>query len=484
MQTFFQKIIGLGKSIPTSVQESYANKLFPKLFSGWALLTFLVSFNDYLGSGYLSTKSSLPCFPHFQGCKNFFDYINLIPLPYGYGESIFFTVLLGLLVLGAYYLYEKKFFRLHLILWSLFLVKSFILLTNYGLGNYDYYDTAVIFVFLLYPSRHDLVKLVFVILYFLASTIKIHEGWILGTYFSSLYYGLPLIPDNLIPLATNIIILTQMVGCWFLLSSNKKLSSYALYFFIFFHLYSTILVGYRYPITSLLSLLVIFFAGKKDHYIQNFSLKKNTLIFYLFIVILFIGQSISYLIPGDQKLTLEGNNYGLYMFEANHQCISYVTVQSGRQSVAASYDARNRCDPYMYMKNLQRNYCTTPVEKVSWIFDHSINGGPFRRIVDESDVCSLIYKPFARNTWIQDEQQAITVGKTYKNVYIKGSDNTVIRNGEYIYAQGLSNSAPNQSSAFQLTLEKFSPQIKFFYWLIWTGTLLLMLYKLVRQSLL
>ena len=482
MQTFLQKIIGLGKSILTSTQETYTNKLFPKLFAGWALLTFLISFNDYWGSGYLSTKSPLPCFPHFQNCKDIFNSINLIPLPYSYSESIFFTLLLGLMVLGAYYLYEKKFSRLHLILWTLFLVKSFILLTNYGLGNYDYYDTAVIFVFLLYPSRHDLVKLVFVILYFLASTIKIHEGWILGTYFSSLYYGLPLIPDSLIPLATNISTLMQMVGCWFLLSSNKKLSTYTLYFFIFFHLYSTILVGYRYPITSLLSLLVIFYAGKKDSYLQNYPLKRSTLIFYLFITLLFIGQSISYLIPGDQKLTLEGNNYGLYMFEANHQCVSYAT-QGDRRFISASYDARNRCDPYIYMKNLQKNLCTTSAGEVSWFFDHSINGGPFRRIVDEPDVCSLVYKPFTRNSWIKDENQAIIMGKTYKNVYIKGSDTTVIRNGDYIYAQGLSNSKPNQTTSFQLRLEKYSFQIKFLYWLLWGGTLLFMLYKLIKQSL-
>ena len=467
----------------SSVQESYTNKLFPKLFAGWALLTFLVSFNDYLGNSYLSTKSPLPCFPHFQGCKNLFDYINLTPLPYGYSESIFFTVLLGLLVLGAYYLYEKKFFRLHLILWSLFLVKSFILLTNYGLGNYDYYDTAVIFVFLLYPSRHDLVKLVFVILYFLASTIKIHEGWILGTYFSSLYYGLPLIPNELIPLATNVSTLMQMVGCWFLLSSNKKLSNYALYFFIFFHLYSTILVGYRYPITSLLSLLVIFFASKKEIYTQYFSIKKNAIIFYLFILVLFIGQSISYIIPGDQKLTLEGNNYGLYMFEANHQCISYVTMENGKRFTSASYDARNRCDPYQYMKNLQRNYCANPMEKVSWVFDHSINGGPFTRIVDEFDVCSLIYKPFTRNTWIQDEQQAVTVGKTYKNLYIKGSDTVIIKNGEYLYPKGLSNSAPNQKNTFQEFLNRYLYLIETLYWGIWFSTLFYMLYKLIKNTL-
>jgi len=40
------------------------------------------------------------------------------------------------------------------------------------------------------------------------------------------------------------------------------------------------------------------------------------------LVIALIGlQLISVLTPGDEKITLEGNQYGMYMFEANHQCV-------------------------------------------------------------------------------------------------------------------------------------------------------------------
>lgn len=469
-----------------AIQRQYSENLFPKIFAGWALLTFLISFNSFFGDGLLSTYSSHPCFPSFQGCKSLFETFNLIPLPYAYGESVFFTILFGIIVLGAFYIYKKEYFKTHVLLWLLLAVKTFIVVTNYGVGNFDYYDIVIIFVFLIYPSRIDLVKLTLVILYFLASTIKIHEGWILGTYFSSLVYGLPLIPDALIPLAVNVVTIMQIVGCWFLLSKNRKISDYTMYFFIFFHLYSTILVAYRYPITTVLSLLIIFVISRDTNYVNDFSLRKNTVVFYLFVVFLFSLQSIAILIPGDQKLTLEGNNYGLYMFEANHQCISRVQQIGKPEIVKMSYDSRNRCDPYIYLKSIQSLYCSkaTTTNKVHWVFDHSINGEPLRRIVDEADVCTLVYLPFTHNTWIKTEKEAPIVGNVYKNVTLtsRGGDTNILTKDGYIFPSFLAKSSPVTKTALQLFLEKYIIEIKYFYWGIWFSSLSYALYILIKNT--
>jgi hypothetical protein len=134
-------------------------------------------------------------------------------------------------------------------------------------------------------------------------------------------------------------------------------------------------------------------------------------------------QFISNVIPGDEKLTLEGNKFGLYMFEANHQCISTVltTYRDGTttEKVSESATARGRCDPYRYWFRIhttcKRN---SDVVSVKWTFDHSINGGPFLRIVDVPDACTLSYSPIFHNSWIKTEYDNPQVmGFPVENIY-------------------------------------------------------------------
>lgn len=467
--------------IKESIQNTYSNSLFTKFFAGWAFLSFLISFDTYFGQNLLKTNSPFPCFPNFQNCKNL---INLLPLNHGDNEQVFFTLLFALIVLGIYFLYKKNFFYTHLTILSIFIVKLVIFLSNYQMGNYDYYDLVIIFVFLIYPHRLDLIKLAFVVLYFLASTIKIHEGWILGTYFSSLYNGLPLVPDTLIPFATNIVIISQILGCWFLLSKNKKVSDYALYFFLFFHLYSTVLVGFRYPITSVLSLMILFLIKDSNNKPENFSITKKTAPFYLFLTVLFLIQSVAFLIPGDQKLTLEGNSYGLYMFEANHQCVTNITDDKNNKRTIFSYSSRQRCDPYRYLYFIKNTYCSDN-KKVSWTLDHSINGNSFRRIVDTSNACILTYKPFIHNDWIRNEKTSPSIGMPYKNMMISTSielDNSAENKDGYIYPPSLSKSSPSAKNSVQILLEKYLNKIELFYWILWFLVLVYMIGVLLKNT--
>ncbi|MBP9782759.1 MAG: hypothetical protein KBC50_03460 [Candidatus Pacebacteria bacterium] len=475
LKTFFNL-----EAKPTLIQNSYLENKFAPIFAYWAFFICLISFNSYAGEGLLSKISSLPCFPHFQSCKTFF---NITPLPYSYKESLLFTIIFSLITMGVIFLYKKKYYYAHIILWILFTVKILICLLNYGLGNYDYYDLVLILIFLIYPSRRELIKVTFVILYFLASTIKIHEGWIAGTYFSSLYYGLPLIPFILIPAATNIVILMQMLGGWFLLSKNSKISTLAIYFFIFFHIYSAILVGFRYPFTSLFSLLIIFGVGiDKEKNIISSLKKERSYSFFLIIIILFILQFVAIKIPGDQKITLEGNNYGLFMFEANHQCISTVTFNKIIHT-RFSYDARNRCDPYVYLKMYQKQFCLKGDEKYAWEFEHSINGNSFQKIIDEPDLCKLVYKPFVHNSWIKLESEATATGLPYKNIYLAsdGVDSSYTRAGQYLYPSSLSTSQPIETSWLQKNIIRHITIFYILYWILWISTILRVLKLFVSK---
>ena len=159
-----------------------------------------------------------------------------------------------------------------------------------------------------------------------------------------------------------------------------------------------------------------------------------------------------WLIAGDRRITLEGNRYGMFMFEANHQCVGTVKTYraikvpitpsikqnnqcTGRRCVTSSkiYEednlqvreerieigaAWNRCDPYVEWSWIQRLCRKDPsIRRIAFTFDHSINGGPFYRIVDEANICGLVYKPFSHNDWIKLPPEAPVVGVPLKDGY-------------------------------------------------------------------
>ncbi len=383
----------------------------------------------------------------------------------------------------VYLMYKKDWESAHFLLLVLWIVKVFFLfvLSKKLSGNYEYYDVILMLVLLFLPHKHFFLRLSFVWLYFLASTIKIHEGWILGTYFTSLQTGLPLFGDAVAPVVTGIVIAMQIIGSWFLLTNSPILQRTALVYFILFHVYSGILVGYRYPSVALV-MLIILFAIPSLHYVRKVPLDRRALPGFVLLALMMAGQFVSIIIPGDEKMTLEGNNYGLYMFEANHQCISRETVHmtngESRSAVRSSYASSNRCDPYDYWFAL-RNACRRGhhIERISWTFDHSINGGPFYRIVSEDDACQLSYKPFAHNNWIRlVEDGATVVGHPRKNFYYnllvssRSPTHDVDEDG-LLTIPALEGNDPARKTVLQERMSPFVDELIAFWWIAWFGTL-------------
>ena len=160
-------------------------------------------------------------------------------------------------------------------------------------------------------------------------------------------------------------------------------------------------MGYRYPITCLPPLLILF--GPGFHRKQSWdtfdeygpsSLKRLVVwdrksIPGWWLLLLFLCSHLSpEFIEGNRRFTLEGNFMGLYMFEANHQCISKATItfQGGAKGERNSHRAiaRNRCDPYPFWFKLKRQ-CEERkgrIKRIAWTFDHSVNGSPFYRSID------------------------------------------------------------------------------------------------------
>jgi len=394
-----------------------------KWFFGSTLFTFYITFSSWIGSSATTIEAVVQnrytCWPYFQDCGALHF---LSALPDGYSQTTLYMFFFGLILLTVYLMWKREWVLAHILLTVLFVWKFFVLffLTETLAANYDYYHIVLTIILLFLPFKLFFLKLAFVLLYFLSTTIKIHEGWILGTYFTALKTGLPIFSDSIAPLITNFVIFMQIVGAWFLFSSNKILQRSAVVYFIIFHLYSGILVEYRYPATVLPSLLILF---GPLYRVTKVPRNKKAVAGWTLVVLLFIFQFLSIVIPGDEKITLEGNRYGLYMFEANHQCVSTVQIYQADGTVTNNRSefslARHRCNPYSRWFHLQQ-ICKRDktLDHIEWQFDHSINGGPFYRIVDESDVCSLNYKPLGHNEWIRTpEEGAPIIGYPVQNVY-------------------------------------------------------------------
>jgi len=341
-------------------------------FFGATLFSYFIIFQNLITRQILTidavVNNTYQCWPYFQNCSGLYF---LRTLPEGYSQPILYMVLFGVIILSVYLAWKKDWVLAHLSMLVLFSWQFFVMfvMSKSAVANYDYYLTVFAIIYLFLPFKLFFLKLAFVVLYFLATTIKIDDGWILGTYFSALKTGLPIFPDAIIPFITNLVIFMQMIGAWFLLSSNKFLQRTALFYFVTFHLYSGILVYFRYPSMVLPSLLILF---GPMYSVTSVPLQKKTIIGWAFIGLLFIFQFLSIIIPGDERLTGEGNKYGLYMFEANHQCISTATIYSidgsSEKSVRESNIARNRCDPYRRWFNLKQ-LCNryTELDYIEWL---------------------------------------------------------------------------------------------------------------------
>jgi len=364
------------------------------------------------------TKGTYVCPPYFQDCSwlYFFEW-----LPYGYSGTIFYMFFFAFMLLAVWFMSRQEWDYVWVAtfpIWLWHALLTFVFSDLYN-GNYEYYIFVFGTILLFFPHKEFSLKFALVWFYVLSTVTKIHPGWIEGKYFSSLQTGLPLVPDILIPVATKIVIAMEMIGAWFLFSSNKIMQRTALAFFVFFHLYSGILVEYRYPSNVLPMLLIMFGPWYAQ---QAWPRDKKSIILWSFFALLLFCQFAPRMIEGDEKLTLEGNKYGLYMFEANHQCHNTI-IETNSDGIKidrswSSVNARNRCDPYRVWYKYKTKCERNPGVQYSWKLDHSINGDPFLRIIDVDSICDLEYTPFRHNNWIKTHADSPEkVGYPAQNIF-------------------------------------------------------------------
>lgn len=432
------------------------NDIRLQLYMGASLCMYLLIFFAWGFSSTISiedaTRGTSVCWPYAQGCEKFFFFHEL---HVDYSQSLFYMALYGVLFLAAWSMFRGRWRLVHGLMWVPLAWEILVALVfSYPISApYYYYHIILTAALLLATHKEFFIKVLFVLLYFLSATIKFDDGWILGTYFTTLKTGLPLFPDSLTPFFTNLVIGMQVVGAWFLLSAKRILQRGAFIFFTIFHLYSGVLVLFYY-VTVALPPLVIFFGPLYRHTQIPFS--KKAITGWILVGILVLFQLAGFVISsGDRRLSGEGNRYGMFMFDANHQCIMQARVHltttvtrettllatppgtqcrrpyclisstlapdrstSVRTDRFESGVALYRCDPYEWWAHYKQLCEHDPdVWNVEFTMDHSINGGPFYRIVDTTDLCALEYKPFSHNEWIKLPPEAPATGRPVQNTY-------------------------------------------------------------------
>jgi hypothetical protein len=387
-----------------------------KWMTGAILLGFFVTFDAWKYSESTTLRavehSTYTCWPFFQNCQSL---IWMSVLPFGYTQTIFFMALFGIMIATAYFMYEKRWDVVHALIFVLFIAKIYLMLIDYEhKGNYDYYHNAFCIIYLFARNKVFFFRFCIVFFYFLSTASKIYPSWVIGEYFTALKTGLPIFPYGTEMVMTNIVIIMEMIFSWLLLSSNRILQRTVLLFFIAFHLYSGALVGYRYPATVLPALIILFGPWFRP---LSPPIGRTSLVGWGLMGILLAAQITPHVISGDEKLTLEGNQYGLYMFEANHQCYSKISRGDKVLSSMRSASARFRCDPYFVWFLAKNIHCGAGEGPIKMVYNHSVNGRNFREIVNEPDICNLEYKAFGHNSWIKDETTAPIGGVPVQNIY-------------------------------------------------------------------
>lgn len=291
-----------------------------RLICGALLYYFHMTFFDWWRSAAaLSTKGTetanyVPFFL-FEHCRwlIFFNHAQTKIYLYGLG--------LCALMAALSLLYLRQTTLPLLIMAILWINKLYFYLSDLRLfANFHHLHLIYTLAFLLAPAGSKLFffRVSLVTSYVMSGLIKLTPSWLLGEYFNSIPGKLPLLPENetLVRLAQQAIIFMELVlpWVWFLRWRTPRLLVWGIY--IAFHLYSGLLVGFKY--TSLMTPLIVGAFLDFEQPIQaGYRFRRADLPVWLLQAALFLGGLWHFLLPGDVRLTHEGKYFGVFMFDAN-----------------------------------------------------------------------------------------------------------------------------------------------------------------------
>src|SRR5262245_41232231 len=193
--------------------------------------------------------------------------------------------------------------------------------------NQHYMAFWVCFVYLLVPGKRDAVRLLLVLFYFWAGTLKVNWEWISG---AALYRPLWFITGRGVIVACAYVLLMELVVSWGLLARRGWIFWSAVTQIALFHVMSWAVVDFFYPVLMFLLLSIVVLdrlfprpemsalIGRMD--LGSLLSGRARSATYITGVMFTAFQLMPYAFPGDRTITGEGRLYALHMFDARVVC--------------------------------------------------------------------------------------------------------------------------------------------------------------------
>lgn len=216
-----------------------------------------------------------------------------------------------------------------LILAFLFVNKLFFYLMDLRLmANFHHLHLLYSFAFLISRAKLFYFRLALATSYWLSAIIKLTPSWLFGEYFNSVPGKLPFLPKDptFVMLAMQAIIVMEIIGPLMWYSNRKWVRNLSFGIFIVFHMYSGLLVGFKYT-TLMLTCLIPPFLDFNEPDQKSYMFRRRDLLPITFLSLALFGGFYHFLIPGDVRLTAEGRYLGVFMFDANRTVTFKATIK-------------------------------------------------------------------------------------------------------------------------------------------------------------
>jgi hypothetical protein len=302
-------------------------------------------------------------------------------------------------------------------------LKLLVLALDYRLRlNQHYMAFWATAVFLFVPGKRDALRVLLVLFYFWAGTLKLNWEWISG---AALYRPLWLITGSGVVAACAYVVVLELVVSWGLLAERAWIFWAALAQVALFHVMSWAIVDFFYPLLMFLLILVFPLgrlwppAGAPRGLLRPLLQGRLRAGTYVTAAAFSLFQLFPYTLPGDRAITGEGRLYALHMFDARIVCDAHATVLD-RNGLVRDVDLRIAflpridCDPIVAY-NRARNLCEGRSSLDVAVVDLDLHLAARRttdavlhEVVNLPSFCrgAPPYRSLRHNAWIQTDGRA------------------------------------------------------------------------------
>jgi hypothetical protein len=403
----------LARMLAAQVEEIRNDTVLRLYGAGLALINVLtVLFWRAAGEQTVMDRASEPiCWPLLPSCGDW------RVLTAGEVDRLLQGFVLGSLIVAALFLRRRYVPGAYLGLLALNVAKLAVLALDYRLRHNQHYmalwATAV---FLFVPGKRDALRVLIVLFYAWAGSLKLNWEWISG---AALYRPLWFFTGAGVVFACAYVVVMELLVSWGLLASRAWIFWAAFAQIVLFHIMSWAIVDFFYPLLMFLLISIYPLArlwppGDSRGLLGPLFRGQLRPATYAPAALFSLLQLTPYAFPGDRTITGEGRLYALHMFDARIACEAYASVRGRdgtvrRVDLQLTYMPRINCDPIVIF-NRARNLCLGRSRLASDVVDLDLHLAARRTtdpilhdVIDVAGFCprALQYDPFRHNDWIR-----------------------------------------------------------------------------------